>query len=199
MTVGLQWISDGRFDHYCLTLAKGVQVAELVRRMGGDPSRITEPVTLSEAGQIDGGYGLVALVGSADGWAFALEPWSLEGDDEDIVESVSAGTEAVVVTNSSSGPSMFRMFRDGRALVRFEVTDLDADTVTGELPGLLVPAMTRVGILGEDGLSAHPEDAARCVLRLVEEEFRVSVPQIGYDGGQLAAVNLEPEGFSDDE
>ncbi|MFE3288688.1 DUF6461 domain-containing protein, partial [Streptomyces sp. NPDC059233] len=159
MSDGLQWIAEANFDHYCATFAKGLEPEELVRRMGGDPAAITEPMPLDDAVQLDGGDGLVAMVGSDQGWAFALELQSMEGDDEDIIVAVSRDTDVVVLTKSFSAPSMFRLFREGRPVAYFEVRDLDENAVKGDDPAAIIPAMKRAGILLPDGLSAEPDDA----------------------------------------
>ncbi|MFB7260801.1 DUF6461 domain-containing protein [Streptomyces nojiriensis] len=195
MPDGLQWIADAEFDNYCITFAKGLSPEELVRRMGGDPDLITEPMHLDDALQLDDGLGMVALIGSENGWAFAVEMASAEGDDREIIEKVSRGTEAIILTKSFASPSMFRLIRDGRSIAEFEVYQPIAQAVQGDDPEAIIPAMERSGFLLPNGFSAEPDDDERCALRLAEDEFGLSVPEITSERSMLPAVNLEPAAF----
>ncbi|WP_392900462.1 DUF6461 domain-containing protein [Streptomyces sp. LN699] len=195
MPEGLRWIADADFDNYCLTFARGLTPEELVRRMGGDADLITEPISLEDALQLDDGLGMVALVGRDNGWAFAVELNSAEGEDRKIIENVSRGTEVIVLTKSFSSPSMFRLIRDGRSIAEFEVYQPDRQAVYGEDPEVVISAMERSGFLLDDGASAEPDDGEICALWLAEEEFGLSIPEITSERGMLPAVNLEPAIF----
>nr|WSW57138.1 DUF6461 domain-containing protein [Streptomyces sp. NBC_00998] len=191
MPDGLQWVAEANFDHYCLIFAKGLTPEELVRRMGGDPGTITDPLLLDDALQLDD-CGKIAMIGSENGWAFALEFASAEGIDREVVASVSRDTEMVTITKSFTGPSLFRLHNAGKTVAEFEVHQPDELAVQGSSPAMIIPAMKRAGLLAENGISADPDDCEVCVLALAEQEFGLSVPKITSASGLLAAVNLEP-------
>src|SRR5205807_4652969 len=119
---------------------------------------ISSPVTLEDAGMLDAEHGSVAFVGMCGEWAFALEPWSAEGIDEDVIDAVTSGTETVVLFSSSTAPSLFTYVKDGTVVSEFEMHSVNSTSVSGTDPELLIPGMKSVGILLPDGEAGEPEN-----------------------------------------
>jgi hypothetical protein len=69
---GIAWIREA-FATYCVTFARGLSIHELVRRLGTDPARILPSVSAHETALLARDKGPVARLGTANGWAFALE------------------------------------------------------------------------------------------------------------------------------
>ncbi|MFJ4844911.1 MULTISPECIES: DUF6461 domain-containing protein [unclassified Streptomyces] len=187
---GIQWISEA-FDTYCLTFARGLGIAELVRRMGGDPGTIREGLTADEAMEWSYGKGLVARLGTCGGWAFALEHWSDEGMERRTLRDVARGTEAVVYLNSGGPPRWFLYAEDGRIIGDFE-PGVEADQLGGDDPGRLVPAMQEVGLLLPDGSAVPDVNAEIKILEMGERHFGLTLPREVVEHGPLAAVSFAP-------
>ncbi|MFJ5219931.1 DUF6461 domain-containing protein [Streptomyces sp. NPDC088354] len=187
---GVQWITTA-FDTYCLTFARGLEIGELVRRMGDDPGAIREGLSADEA--MDWSYekGLVARLGSCGGWAFALEHWSAEGMERGALRDVSRGTEAVVYLDGGAPPRWFLYAEDGRVLGDFE-PGWGAPQLGGDDPGRLVPAMREVGLLLTDGTAAPDVDAETKILDMGERHFGLGLPREAVEHGTLAAVSFAP-------
>ncbi|MFE0626867.1 DUF6461 domain-containing protein [Streptomyces sp. NPDC058864] len=187
---GIRWIA-GAFDTYCLTFARGLEVAELVRRMGGDPGGIREGLSADDAMQWSDEKGQVARLGTCGGWAFALEHWSVEGMDRGTLRAVSRGTEAVVYLNAGVPPRWFLYAEDGRIVGDFE-PGVEAAQLGGEDPGRLVPAMQQVGLLLADGTSAPDAGGEDEILAMGERRFGLALPRDTVEHGTLAAVSFAP-------
>ncbi|MFF3558547.1 DUF6461 domain-containing protein [Streptomyces sp. NPDC002574] len=187
---GIQWISTA-FDTYCLTFARGLEIDELVRRMGGDAGAIREGLSADEA--MDWSYekGSVARLGTCGGWAFALEHWSAEGMERKALRDVSRGTEAVVYLNSGTPPRWFLYAEDGCLIGDFE-PGWGADQLGGDDPGRLVPAMREVGLLLPDGTAAPDVNAEIKILEMGERHFGLTLPREVVEHGTLAAVSFVP-------
>ncbi|MGV4926592.1 hypothetical protein K2224_14285 [Streptomyces sp. BHT-5-2] len=196
MPDGLQWIADGGFDHFCLTFVKGISPQELVARMGGNPENMSSPVSLEEVERLDREQGMMAFVGMCHEWAFAFEPWSAEGVEEDVIDAVADGTEAVTLFSSFTAPSIFSYVKNGVLVSQFEIHDVDSGAILGENPGFLIPGMKQAGFLLPSGESADPGDPDRCALRLGEEVFGLSVPPINASLQGLSVVSLNPAPFA---
>ncbi|MFI8186300.1 DUF6461 domain-containing protein [Actinacidiphila glaucinigra] len=187
---GIRWIA-GAFDTYCLTFARGLEVGELVRRMGGDAGAIREGLSADEAMDWSDRKGLVARLGTCGGWAFALEHRSDEGMDRRTLRAVSRGTEAVVYLNAGAPPSWFLYAEDGRVVGDFE-PGVEAAQLGGEDPGRLVPALQEVGLLLPDGTSAPGADGEDEILAMGERRFGLALPRDAVEHGTLAAVSFAP-------
>ncbi|MEU6347304.1 DUF6461 domain-containing protein [Streptomyces sp. NPDC046977] len=187
---GIQWISEA-FDTYCLTFARGLGIAELVRRMGGDAGTIREGLTADEAMDWSFEKGSVARLGTCGGWAFALEHWSAEGMERRTLRDVSRGTEAVVYLNGGAPPRWFLYAEDGRIMGDFE-PGIETDQLGGDDPGRLVPAMQEVGLLLPDGTAAPDVNEEIKILEMGERHFGLTLPREVVEHGPLAAVSFAP-------
>ncbi|MFB7291193.1 DUF6461 domain-containing protein [Actinacidiphila glaucinigra] len=187
---GIRWIA-GAFDTYCLTFARGLDVGELVRRMGGDAGAIREGLSADDAMDWAFEKGPVARLGTCGGWAFALEHWSDEGMDRGTLRAVSRGTEAVVYLNAGVPPRWFLYAEDGRLVADFE-PGVEAAQLGGEDPGRLVPALQQVGLLLPDGTSAPDADGEDEILEMGERHFGLTLPRDTVEHGTLAAVSFAP-------
>lgn len=186
---GIAWIRDV-YDAYCITFARGLSVAELVRRMGSDPERILPSVSPDEALRLAEDEGPVARLGTSGGWAFAVEFASAEGTDRRALQRVSRGTDAVLLLDSGTPPYWFVHARDGEIASDFE-PGVEAEQIGGTDPSFLVPAMREAGMLLPDG-TADPDDwePERRILTVAERVFSLDLPRTALRDGSLPAVVL---------
>jgi Family of unknown function (DUF6461) len=141
------WFKDHWLrDAFCITLVRGLDEVEALRRLGGERSQ-PRPLTVSEAGQLSGslhaGYPQLVLVAKADVWSVAVEDNGFEGKRPEVLRALSSGTQAVsVFHNGSEGYFSYAM--DGGLLVQFEL--LFPQRRWGSQPDLLLPQMRAVGL-----------------------------------------------------
>ncbi|MFF2848392.1 DUF6461 domain-containing protein [Streptomyces sp. NPDC058001] len=185
---GVTWMADV-FDTYCATFARGLDVEELVRGLGGDPARILPAVSDGDAFTLAMDEGPVARLGTCAGWAFALEHWSAEGMDRATLRRVSAGTEAVVLLDSGTPPKWFLYARDGEVVADFE-PGVEAAQMGGADPASLVPALHAAGLLHADGTTVPDTDPSPLILGMTEQAFGLSLPREPLEHGVLPAVVL---------
>lgn len=119
MLEGLEWANE--HGPYCLIFARGLDKAELVRRMGGDLSsarlaRSTDRDMLDELGQQ---FDHVIEVGWCDGWAFAYE-WNGLPPKPEVMRALSAGTTAVSVFCNVNAVTHFYLAEDEIIVADFD-------------------------------------------------------------------------------
>lgn len=119
MLEGLEWANE--HGPYYLIFARGLDKAELVRRLGGDlaSARLahsTDRDMLDELGQQ---FDHVVEVGWCDGWAFAYE-WNGVLLQPEVVRALSAGTAAVSVFCNVNAVTRFCYAEDGTIIADFD-------------------------------------------------------------------------------
>jgi hypothetical protein len=132
---------------FCLSLVRGLDEAELLRRLGGERSQ-PGTLTLAEAGELAGsfhaGYPQIILAAKADGWSVAVENNGWEGSRPEVLRALSQGTQAVSVYQNVNALRSFNHAVDGEVLVTFE--PLFPEQRWGSQPDLLLPQMRAVGL-----------------------------------------------------
>jgi hypothetical protein len=131
---------------FCITLARGLDEVEVLRRFGGERSQ-PRPLTVAEAAQLSGsfhaGYPQLVLVATAGGWAVAVEGNGWQGWRPEVLRALSRGTQAVSVFDNG-GEGYFSHAADGGLLVQFEL--LFPRRRWGSQPDLLLAQMRAVGL-----------------------------------------------------
>jgi hypothetical protein len=142
------WFNDHWLrESFCITLVRGLDEAEVLRRFGGERS---QPCTLTvgEWGELSGsfhaGYPQIVLVAKAGGWAVGVEDNGWEGSRPEVLRALSRGTQAVSVYRNVNGLGYFSDAMDGEVLVQFEL--LVPQRRWGSQPDLLLPQMRAVGL-----------------------------------------------------
>jgi hypothetical protein len=131
---------------YCITLVRGLDEVEVLRRFGGERSQ-PRTLTVGEAGELSrsfhAGYPQIVLAARSGGWAVALEDNGWEGWRPEVLRALSGGTQAVsVFYNGSEG--YFSYAVDGEVLVQFEL--LFPQRRWGSQPDLLLSQMRTIGL-----------------------------------------------------
>jgi hypothetical protein len=180
------WLRQG----FCITLVRGLDEAEVLRRFGGERSQ-PRTLTVAEAGELSAsshaGYPQLVLVATADGWSVALEDNGFEGWRPEVLRALSDGTRAVsVFDNGNEG--YFSSAADGRLLVQFEL--LFPQRRWGAQPDLLLPQMRAVG-LDPDWQQPPPGELDTAALALAERVTGVQLNP-GMLDGPLAAAEIVP-------
>ncbi|HEX6777734.1 MAG TPA: DUF6461 domain-containing protein [Ktedonobacterales bacterium] len=119
MLEGLEWALVR--EAYCVIFVRGLDKAELLRRLGGDPSaarlaRSTDCDVLEELRQQ---FDHVVQVGWCDGWAFAYE-WNGLPPAPEVLCALSAGTAAVSVYRNVNAVTNFCFAEDGTLVADFD-------------------------------------------------------------------------------
>jgi hypothetical protein len=171
---------------FCVTLVRGLDEAEVLRRFGGERSR-PRTLTVAQVGELaeplPARYQQLVLVTTADGWSLAVEDNGFEGWRPEVLRALSRGTQAVsVFDNGSEG--YFSYAADGALLVQFEL--LFPQRRWGSQPDLLLQQMRAVGL---DPDRQEPPDAEldTAALALAERVTGVHLDPSLLDGPLLVA------------
>ncbi|MGJ6968632.1 DUF6461 domain-containing protein [Streptosporangium sp. G11] len=113
---------------YCVTLVRGLDPAEVLRRFGARTSTqmsfadlelaVSDFTMVTEGGE---GGGYVGVVATDDGCA-AVEPFGWSGTDNPTLERLSAGTDVVSVLRHDYACDYFHYAADGMMLTAFDPT-----------------------------------------------------------------------------
>jgi hypothetical protein len=179
----LQWLPTAYPETFALTFARRVSARELLLRLGCPPDSLTL-LTRDDAEEQeleDPDTGHVVRAGEHGSWAWAIQMWGTRILAADVLGAVSAGTEAVVLVNSSL--PWFAYVADGG-----EVCSFDAGMPHlryGSDPDRFLPLMAEAGILsGPDQPGDRPVLA---MLRLAELAFSLSLPKDAVESQETAA------------
>ena len=130
---------------YCVTLLRGLDPAEVLRRFGARTSTqmsfaelglAVSDFTVATEGGAGGGY--VGVVPTGDGCA-AVEPYGWSGTDSWTLARLSAGTDVVSVLRHNYARDYFHYAADGIVLTAFDPTALElrSGADTDRLAGLM--------------------------------------------------------------
>ncbi|MFJ4001938.1 DUF6461 domain-containing protein [Streptomyces sp. NPDC090023] len=188
MAEGIAWILQPYLID-SVTFARGAEPAELALRLGARPGE--QPRGASSAEVMDllaGGLESVVRVGRAGDWSFAIEYGDAFGPTSSGLSAVSAmGVEAVNFSLSPwHPPSMFTYSHDADCVCSFGIGE--ESRRWGKNPDLLVPALTRTGVLpAQPQLSdTDAERVRRLSVLAIEEHFRLRLPRADVMEGQLS-------------
>jgi hypothetical protein len=181
------WFNDHWLrETFCVTLVRGLDEAEVLRRFGGERSQ-PRTLTVAQVGEqsepLPARYQQLVLVTTADGWSLAVEDNGFEGWRPEVLRALSRGTQAVsVFDNGSEG--YFSYAADGALLVQFEL--LFPQRRWGSQPDLLLQQMRAVGL---DPDCQEPPDAEldTAALALAERVTGVHLDPSLLDGPLLVA------------
>src|SRR5258705_1589472 len=132
---GYWWVET--LEAYCFTAVVGLEVDEVIRRLGGNPGRTDGPRTFDECfwpadgpqwaqvGRVPGGM----LVAEHNGWRA-----------EDVVESLSRGARLACFFRNVHAIMHFVYAVDGRVLAEFDPL-LDRTPEAGDDPHCIDPAL----------------------------------------------------------
>jgi Family of unknown function (DUF6461) len=142
------WFKDHWLrEAFCITLVRGLDEVEVLRRVGGERSQ-SRMLTVGEAAQLSGsfqaGYPQLVLAAKAGGWSVAVEDNGWEGSRPEVLRALSGGTQAVSVYRNVNALGYFSYAVDGALLVSFE--PLFPQRRWGSQPDLLLPQMRAVGL-----------------------------------------------------
>jgi hypothetical protein len=172
---------------FCLSLVRGLDEAELLRRLGGERSQ-PGTLTLAEAGELAGsfhaGYPQIILAAKADGWSVAVENNGWEGSRPEVLRALSQGTQAASVYQNVNALRSFNYAVDGEVLVTFE--PLFPEQRWGSQPDLLLPQMRAVG-LDPDWREPPYGDVDTAALALAERVTGVHLDPTLLDGPLVGA------------
>ncbi|MYS84079.1 DUF6461 domain-containing protein [Embleya scabrispora] len=198
MSVGHQsyaWINEpGLPVYYRITLVRGLEPDEVLRRFGADP-RTARSMTLEERSLHPQSWQLVC-VHDLGGWTVAIEDDWHDGPGANAAAALSAGTELVTVYTNVLAHHRFTHIVDGD--VRTDFDALDAGTRFGSRPDRLTDAMRRIGLDPRpefDDPDDEPEyvvHAAAMLLALAEEVTGVALTAEMLSGPALTAAVPEP-------
>lgn len=128
-----RWLCETLGEIFCLTFVRGVDAAEVLRRMGGYPDTFTElgPEEIFERqNSYLAGYPQIASAVELGGWTVVLEPNGFAGVGT-LLTAVSQGTEAVAVLRHDYAHPRFAYAVDGTVLTAFDPGRIDEVTGTG--------------------------------------------------------------------
>jgi hypothetical protein len=162
------WFNDHWLRQaFCITLVRGLDEAEVLRRFGGEHSQ-PRPLTVAQAGELSeplpARYQQLILVTTADGWSLAVEDNGFEGWRPEVLRTLSRGTQAVSIFDSGN-EGYFSYAADGALLVQFEL--LFPQRRWGSQPDLLLAQMRAVG-LDPDWQEPPPGELDTAALALAE-------------------------------
>jgi hypothetical protein len=142
------WFNDHWLrEAFCITLVRGLDEAEVLRRFGGEhspPRRLTEAEVGKLSEPLPSRYLQLVLVAMADGWSVAVEDNGFEGSRPEVLRALSRGSQAVSVYRNVNALGYFSDAVDGALLVQFEL--LFPQRRWGSQPDLLLPQMRAVGL-----------------------------------------------------
>ncbi|WP_432062653.1 DUF6461 domain-containing protein [Streptomyces sp. S1] len=186
---GVRWLIED-CDGYCLLLARGLDIYQLVARLGGDPNSIFPSMNAGDAFEKSMDEAPVARLGVCGDWVYSLEHWSAEGIDDDVMKRVSDGTECVAVLNSDTPPVWLAHYVNGQGVAYFEPAMADQ---VAEGPAEPSYASQRVAIdLIDAGVvnGTFEGNSEELLLRLVERNFGIDLSNIQFDQNTFPAVSL---------
>ena len=176
------WV--GEYPGFCLTFARGIDAAELLRRYGALPESVA-PRSRDEAREAaetwTNGYLATVRAGVAGAWAFGFEEATArQGIRAEVLRRLSAGTRAVCVNYARR--VHLTVFDDGVRTTEYNT--LQPDLRLGATPDLLARALREAGLLPLD-LTRYPDEDVYAVLDVLATEFG-----IGFDSSALDTVLL---------
>jgi Family of unknown function (DUF6461) len=186
------WFDDHWLrEAFCITLVRGLDEAEVLRRFGGERSKL-RTLTAGEAAQLSGsfhaGYPQIVLATRSAGWAVAVEDNGWEGARPEVLRALSRGTQAVSVYRNVNALGYFSDAVDGALRVQFEL--LFPQRRWGSQPDLLLPQMRGVG-LDPDRQGPPYGEVDTAALALAERVTGVHLDPELFEG-RLAGVEVAP-------
>ncbi|WP_030966221.1 DUF6461 domain-containing protein [Streptomyces sp. NRRL S-378] len=186
---GIHWLPED-CDAYCLLLVRGIDVNELVARLGHDGQAMIASMTSGEAFEYSMDKTPVARLGTTGDWAFSLEQWSAEGMEARNALRVSAGTECIAVLNSGMPPVWFMHAVDGEIVAFFEPSDaqevVDESGPLTYASGLVAAGLVEAGV--PEGVAE--ENSEVLLLKLMERHFGVDLPRSSILSASLPAISF---------
>jgi Family of unknown function (DUF6461) len=145
---GYAWFADHWLRQaFCFSLVRGLDEAEVLRRLGGERSQ-PRTHTLGEAAELSGsfhaGYPKLVLAAKVGSWVVAVEDNGWEGTRPEVLRVLSRGTRAVSVYRNVNAHGRFSYAVDGTVLVGFE--PLFPQRRWGSQPDLLLGPMRAVAL-----------------------------------------------------
>src|SRR6266545_566736 len=114
------WKDHWLREAFCITLVRGLDQVEVLRRIGGERSQ-PRPLTVGEASELSGsfhaGYPQLVLAARAGGWVVAVEDNGWQGSRPEALRALSRGTQAVSVYENVNALGYFSYAVDGALLV----------------------------------------------------------------------------------
>ncbi|MEV5385706.1 DUF6461 domain-containing protein [Streptomyces sp. NPDC052721] len=149
---GVRWLATGDYFElgYWVLLARGLESAELIRRL--EPvTPVPESVTRWGVDAIEDEYdGVVMRAGASVGWAFGIvEGGPVGRAPNQAVEALSAGTSAVELWRTVNADTGCAFAENGRTICRFEPGR--EHERAGTEPDRLLPVLRRAGLVLPDG------------------------------------------------
>lgn len=184
------WVRDWLGGAFCITLVRGLDAPEVLRRFGGEREQ-PRTLTAIEAGELAGFHGdyqQVVRVAAVDGWSVAVEG-EFEGWRPEVLRVMSDGTEAVSVMDDSI-EGYFQYSVDGTPVVEFEV--LFSLRRTGSQPDLLLALMRAVGLDPDSEQPPPGGDRALAALALAERVTGVRLDASSMVGAPLLGSKIVP-------
>jgi uncharacterized protein DUF6461 len=187
-----RWFGDHWLrEAFCITLVRGLDEAEALRRFGGERGR-PRPLTVVDAWRLSlslsARYPRLVLAARRGGWVVAVEANGWEGARPEVLRALSAGTAAVSVYRNVNALGYFSDAADGELRVQFEL--LFPQRRWGSRPDLLVAPMRAMG-LDPDRDAPLDQDMAVAALALAERVTGVRVDRQLLDG-PLTGVEIAP-------
>jgi Family of unknown function (DUF6461) len=182
----------------CITLIKGVDEGDALRRLGGCPDTIREIETdevdaLVEAGGDCPQLGLAIGLGS---WSAVVEPLGFCGADHLLLEAASIGCEAISVLRHDYASSAFAYAVDGTLISGFDPDYPDPSSMHGSDPQRLWPAMREVGFRPPDEIDGQTWSGATAMALLHRTPARAPTrtPSAGSSTPFVACSTLTRDG-----
>ncbi|MFB7462884.1 DUF6461 domain-containing protein [Streptomyces sp. NPDC056224] len=146
---GLDLFREGDFPFFTLTFVRGVAPAEVLSRMGVDPSTLALRDATDLSDDFDDDFldddEPVVTTGTDGPWTWAWEQGGMHGLDERILQAVSTGTEAVVLHYNEKPMHWFKYAVNGETVVDFHT--LQELEPTGQDPTRLDEHMRPLGLV----------------------------------------------------
>lgn len=175
---GLQWLSTAYPETFALTFARGLSARELLLRLGCPQDSLTlltrDEAEEQELENPDAGH--IVRAGEHGSWAWAIQLWGTRIFAEDVLGTVSAGTEVVVLANSSL--PWFAYWADGGKVCSFDVGM--PHLRYGSDPDRFLPLMAEADVLSGP-------DPVLAMLRLAELAFSLSLPKDAVESQETVA------------
>jgi Family of unknown function (DUF6461) len=181
------WFSDHWLrQHFCITLIRERDEAEVLRRFGGEhsqPRRLTVAQVSELSEPLPARYLQLVLVTRRGGWTVAVEDNGFEGWRPEVLRALSHGTQAVSVFHNGI-EGYFSHAVDGEVLVQFEL--LFPHRRWGSQPDLLLAQMRAVG-LDPDWDEPPPGELVTGALALAERVTGIHLDPDVLEGPLLVA------------